>query len=248
MAQLFSTYGDDLKRQMRVAMPARVVKYDPATQLADVQPVIKETLPGLDALDLPLIQKVPVQFPRTHTAFITLPIQTGDMVLLVFLDRSMDKWLHSKSSEQVNPLDPRRHDINDCVAFPCGYPLGSAIPAGAAVNAEDILIGRLEGETVKAIVRVKEDGSINLETTSVIRLGSGASAKASVTHPELSLFLLDFLTACEDLCSTLMAAVAPSGADAFDAPTIAKILISKLDFVNFEANRNTFAQPKVKLD
>ena len=41
---------------------------------------------------LPVIQSVPVLFPRTKLSFIHFPIEVGDYVLLIFLERSIDKF------------------------------------------------------------------------------------------------------------------------------------------------------------
>ena len=105
--------------ELRVSLPGTIDAFDPKTQLASVRPDLKDL--RYDEEDnevveaLPVIVDVPVQFPRAGGFSLTVPVKKGDPCLLVFSDRSLDKWLDSGG--QVDPVDVRRHHLSDAVAI-----------------------------------------------------------------------------------------------------------------------------------
>lgn len=107
-------------RDVNVAMPGRVESYDRATQSATIQPLIQRGFideEGVRAVrDVPPINRVPVAFPGGGAYSITWDLAKGDTVLLVFSQRSLDKW--KSSGDKVDPLDDRTHDVSDAVAIP----------------------------------------------------------------------------------------------------------------------------------
>lgn len=108
--------------ELRVCLPGRIEKYDPDTMLAEVQPLLKRRFYGRpQASQLPIIARVPVVHPRTQRALIRLPIKRGDIVTLVFADRSLENWL-AGAGEEREPLDTRAHNLSDAYAIPGGYP------------------------------------------------------------------------------------------------------------------------------
>lgn len=120
------------KETLFSALPASVVSYDPATQRAEVKPQLKFTLrdefAGKEAIeDLPIICDVPIMFPRFGDFAMTMPVTAGDTVLLVFCDRSIDKW--KTNGGNVDPIDLRAHDISDAVAIPGLYPKPEMLPS-----------------------------------------------------------------------------------------------------------------------
>lgn len=115
---LLNRFRDSLMAELRVSMPARVVAYDEAKQLVDVQPLLKETrrdAAGKELVeDLPLLLSCPVVSPYR----IRGPIEKGDIVWVLFADRSIDQWLARGGRDAVDPVDPRRHHLSDAVAIP----------------------------------------------------------------------------------------------------------------------------------
>lgn len=105
---------------VHVAMPARVTRYDSATQRVDAQPLVKqgyvsesgERVPER----LPVVPGVPVAFPGSGKSRITWPVAVGDTVLLVFASCSLERWL--AHGGEVDPVDDRRSALSDAVAFP----------------------------------------------------------------------------------------------------------------------------------
>lgn len=98
---------------------AVVQKYDAANQFVDVQPQLKETYEDAtgepSVASLPVITNVPVYFPGGGDFMMTMPLQQGDEVLLVFSDRSMDLW--KENGGEVDPVALQRHALTDAVAF-----------------------------------------------------------------------------------------------------------------------------------
>lgn len=114
---------------VRTATVGRVNKYDPATQRAEVQPLVKELETGdtgdLEASSLPPIHNVPVVFPGAGAFRLTFPIAAGDTVLLIISDRSLDKW--KGQGGEVDPVDPRNHNLSDAIAIPGLRPFSAAL-------------------------------------------------------------------------------------------------------------------------
>lgn len=113
---------NQLISQIRVCLPGKILKYDPDTHLASVQPLIKRKFYKRQNSEfLPVINRVPVIHPRTSSAIIRLPVKAGDLVTLVFADRSLENWV-AGDGEAKDPLDTRMHHLNDAYAILGGYP------------------------------------------------------------------------------------------------------------------------------
>ena len=102
---------------VHTAMPAVVVKYDPKTRRADVQPSLKRKMPGDEYMDFPIIPEVPVMFFGTKKFTIHVPPERDDEVLLVFSERGTDAW-KAGGGDGIEEADPRRFDLQDCFALP----------------------------------------------------------------------------------------------------------------------------------
>lgn len=103
-------------------MPGSIESYDPDTHFANVRPLLKRRFfARRNPVDLPIINRVPVIHPRTASAMIRLPVSVGDIVTLIFADRSLENWLGG-NGESKEPLDTRQHHLNDAYAILGGYP------------------------------------------------------------------------------------------------------------------------------
>jgi len=130
---------------LHVALPGRVESYDLENQAVDVKPLLKRTFLTAEGEDisesLPVIPSVPVLFQRAGGFFLSLPIQKGDFVFLIFNERSIDKWI-TGSGEETDPVDTRMHSLSDAVAFPCFYPFSESI---SDAHADNLVIGKDSG-------------------------------------------------------------------------------------------------------
>lgn len=167
LAEVIRRALDARLADVRVALPARVEKYDAAKQVVDVLPLLQERAVGEDGAELveslPVVPNVPVVFPGAGGFRVTFPVQPGDTVLLVFSDRSLDVW-QAKGGE-VDPVDLRRHHLADAVAIPglrdLAHPLASA-------PTDRLSLGKDGGRTVEI---TNSDVILDGGTKSVARAG-----------------------------------------------------------------------------
>lgn len=111
--------------QLRVALPGKILAYNPRTHKAKVQPLIQYRQEGGETRTLAPISGVPVIHPRSSAGGVYLPLATGDMVTLLMSDRNLDSW-KAGSGQKTLPKTFRAHDLADCWAIPGGYPDGKA--------------------------------------------------------------------------------------------------------------------------
>lgn len=118
--ELFRRNNDKLSRDIRVAIPASVVSFDAEKQTITAQPLIREKLINRQNgqtgfVTLPQLVDVPVCFARGGSCVLTMPVQPGDEVLIVFSDTNIDSWFASGGIQNWN--DRRRHDLSDAIAI-----------------------------------------------------------------------------------------------------------------------------------
>ncbi len=144
---------------VHVALPGKIQSYDPATQTATVELQLKRALPKGDGTyateDLPVLENVPIQFPRTKLFAFTLPIAEGDFGLVVFSEMSLDQW-RSKAGN-TSPGDVGRHTLTGGVFQPGLMPNDEAIDDDIG---SDLMIGEIGGVQV----RVKPGGVCHVVT------------------------------------------------------------------------------------
>jgi hypothetical protein len=173
-----------LKTTLRVALPGRVESYDPESQKADIQPLIKDSFLDTDGNSvtesLPVVPDVPIVFPRAGGFYLTVPVAVGDHVLLVANDRSIDKFA-TGDGEETDPIDLRAHDLSDVVAFPGFYPFTKSI---ADADAENMQLGKEGGATIT----FKENGDISIVQGSggSVNLGADAASQAVARVTDLT--------------------------------------------------------------
>lgn len=124
LAESLDVFVDDRMRGLRVSMPGRVESYDKDTQKANVQPIIQQGYIKEDGTRgskaLAMVLDVPIQFQGSGAFGMTFPVSKGDIVLLVFSDFSLDKWLALGAPENgtTDSGDDRAHALSDAFAIP----------------------------------------------------------------------------------------------------------------------------------
>lgn len=159
LAELLQAAMTFRQERLHTSLPGRIETYDPATQTADVQPLIQRTLVAsdgteLDPESLPILHDVPVAFPRGGGFYLTWPLQAGDLVHLIFVERSTDQY-RASGGEETRPLDFRMHSLADAVAYPGFYPSGLAL---SDAHPENAVLGAESG----AQIHVRPDGEVHL--------------------------------------------------------------------------------------
>lgn len=139
--------------ELHTCLPAKIESYDSSNGTAEVQPLLKRKFKDGEVVDLPICNQVPVAFPRTVTSYIHLPIKKGDVGLLLFSERSIDRYKNFGGSQ--DPQDPRKHNLSDGFFIPGGYPI--TLPP-ISVEADAIHLKNVSSEIV-----MREDGEILLK-------------------------------------------------------------------------------------
>lgn len=99
---------DDTLKQVRIALPCKVLSFDAKKQRVVVQPSILAVIRddesqekminrlgekiGVRHIEMPVIENVPVSYLRAGNYSITIPIQAGDTGTLLFSSRSFERW------------------------------------------------------------------------------------------------------------------------------------------------------------
>ncbi len=154
LSDTIRTIIDQVMVQVNVCLPAKVVKYYPSTQYADVQVQLKRKYENGDLVPIPVIPNVPIKHPRSSggQAYVHMPIQKGDDVVLVFSQRSLDNW--KTQGGMQDPADRRKFHLSDAFAL-IG---GSAEPDAFQVN--DPTAIEIQNQSGK--LQLKTDGTVNL--------------------------------------------------------------------------------------
>lgn len=145
----------DTVRQLRTAMPGRVVSFDPNKQTAVVQPMIRLVKADGTGVDLPPLGDVLVQFPESGGFAFTFPVEQGDEGIVVVADRCIDGWW--QSGQPSDPMDFRLHDPSDGMFIPGINSLPNVIP-GFDMNA--IVMRKFDGS---AYFKIDKGGNIEAD-------------------------------------------------------------------------------------
>lgn len=169
---------DTALKELHTCLPGIVVEndsggtsFDPITQTATIQPSIKKTYVDddgndVDIINLPVITDVPIRFPKSNKFSISFPLETGDEVLLIFAEQSLDTW-HEYGGIQ-KPDDLRRHAMEDAFAIPMGYSQQNLIPNFPTENLE-IKLNDGSGS-----ISIAPDGTVSIVGTEII-LNNGSN-------------------------------------------------------------------------
>ena len=195
---------------LRVALPGKIHSYDATTQKASVKPLVQRltaTQDGKGLLEpIPIINDVPVIFPRSGAFFMSFPLAVDDCVLLIFNDASIDNYMIGKiKGEDVNPDDFRTHSLSDAVCLPGFYPFLSALKQA---DTTDMTLG-------------KDDGGIQIHLTPGgtvdVKFGGGTAGKSAAVAENLQTFYNSFKALYD--AHVHPTGVGPSGPPAAPAPT-----------------------------
>lgn len=203
-ATLADVMSKAIKRSIsniHTVLPGMIEKYDHKTQKAQVKPLIKKKYRDGVVESLPVIVDVPVVWPRSSNASMTFPVNKGDYVLLLFAERSIERFLASGGEQE--PGDMRKYDLTDAIAIPGLYPFSEA---SRSDNNEDVLLiyndtsvritkaGNLEAKVSKDMVinveknsevKIKGNSKVEIEGNSEVNIKGESTlsidSKASVT-------------------------------------------------------------------
>lgn len=149
---------DGRQSTMWTAMPCAVTKVNLASMTISAQPLIQGTITDENNVttyvNLPILEDVPLVFPSAGGFLLTLPIQIGDEVLVVFGSRCIDSWWQSGGIGQ--PIETRMHDLSDGFAIPGPR---SQPNVAASISSTGAQLRNLAGTTY---LEISADGKIKL--------------------------------------------------------------------------------------
>jgi len=178
-AVLFQLYD------VHTALPGQIISYDHTTQKATIQPCLKKSYLDGTTQEMPILNNVPVIFPRAGGASLTFPVLPGDTCLLLFVERSTDLW--KSVGGVVAPSDPRKFDLSDAVAIMGLMPFTEN---SLSENNEDVLL------TYKSSnIRIKASGEIQIETASTVAIGNASAEVLSIVSSILGILTTSVTTA-----------------------------------------------------
>lgn len=142
------------RRDMHGKLPGQIVDFDPVTQEATVKIMYKPTVNG-EAVEPPLLTKVPVAQPRGGGFSMTAPIKPGDAVDLSF--DSQDVQDYYRTGEQSAGATKRMNSLSNATATPGRPPATKALPN---MDPDNMHVGTEDG---KSGMRTSPDGKLALE-------------------------------------------------------------------------------------
>lgn len=166
--------------QLHTAQPGVVLKYDSATQLADVQPALMRKYPDGRLVKLPPIANCPVWHPSTDTTSIHIPLKPGSSCMIVWAERSIDNW--TSNGGVVDPQDTRMHHLSDAMVYPGGQSKGKLTvtdPDAIEIKNSTTLV-QVKSDSVilkagSAEIDLKPSGEVAIKG-STVNLGADAGA------------------------------------------------------------------------
>jgi hypothetical protein len=116
LSQVIKNHIKAFMSGVHTMMPGEVVAYY-SDGTADIQPLFQRQY---DTSQNPLvykpIPKVPIIYMGPNNGWLRFPLSVGDPVMLVFAERSIDKWFDQGG--QAVPQDKRMFDLSDAVCIP----------------------------------------------------------------------------------------------------------------------------------
>jgi len=138
---------DAISASLWCALPCIVSSWDADLNTVQATPTVQlskfDEKGAVVQVELPVLQDVPVVFPRGGSCAMTFPLQAGDEVLVVFADRCIDAWWQSGGIQRAATF--RTHDLSDGFAIP--GPMSKPRRLGA-ISTEALQIRSDDGDTV----------------------------------------------------------------------------------------------------
>ncbi|ELZ1063216.1 MULTISPECIES: Gp138 family membrane-puncturing spike protein [Enterobacteriaceae] len=172
---------DNAKAAVTNALPGVIRSFDPETVTCDVDIAItaRMTKAGTMVEDFqyesvrhPILEDLPVVFPRGGGVTLTFPVKEGDECLIVFSSRSIDFWWQNGGVQER--ADGRVLDLSDAFVIPGPQSQARKI-SGISTSA-----AQLRTDDGSAFVEVAAGGAITI-TSPQITLNGPVQVNGSIT-------------------------------------------------------------------
>ena len=153
---------DQFAGDLHTCLPARIISLSYDLQKATVQPMVKARYtdgdgdPSNGVKEMASIPSVPLIFMGSKHATMTFPVEVGDMVWVMFSERSLDAFKYSDGKSPIDPRDLRMHDYSDAVAL-CGL---FTYPTALGIHQTDTVIRMNAGQSNETKISLKPNGDI----------------------------------------------------------------------------------------
>ncbi|GJJ99445.1 Gp138 family membrane-puncturing spike protein [Enterobacter cloacae complex sp. 2024EL-00215] len=172
---------DNAKAAVTNALPGVIRSFDPKTVTCDVDIAITARMTKAGTMDedfqyesvrYPILNDLPVVFPRGGGVTLTFPIKEGDECLIVFSSRSIDFWWQNGGVQER--ADGRVLDLSDAFVIPGPQSQAQKI-SGISTSA-----AQLRTDDGTAFVEVAAGGAITI-TSSQITINGPVQVNGSIT-------------------------------------------------------------------
>lgn len=220
---------NDRLLDVHTSLPAKVISYDPAKQRISAKVTLKRKYDDGTISDLPMIEDIPVYFPKGKSFSLTHPVAEGDYCQLIFNERSIE--IFKRDGGTVDPRDARKFHLSDCYAI-IGVQPETTVIAGAAADKFRILNGT-------CIFELQEGGICDIKNSSgeikisangeVLLTNSGGTIKLTSDGKFVINGANNLLTIIDGIITELLAAqvLTALGPQPFLPPTIGNLTTLK---------------------
>lgn len=161
---------------VHTAMPGIVIStsnYE-SEGLVDIQLAVNRVFTDNVEYEIKPLYDVPVVLLHGGGGIITVPVKTGDTVMVMFSERSIAEWLGSDGSAPTTPLDKRRFSLSDAIAIPGLFTTKN----GLTPNPDDV---QIRFGTTSISLR-NNNGNIDINTESNVNITAGGNAEVTATN------------------------------------------------------------------
>lgn len=180
LEEVISQAIDEAQVAMNTCLPCIVDSYDPSTQEVSVKIGLMRKYDDGTVVERPVIPNVRVKFPKGKNFSFSHPIAKGDDGMLIFVQRSLERWRVS-SGGVVDPKDSRKFHLSDCFYIPM------ASRDSDLISGVDAAKTRLVND--KSILELDESGTILIknDTASVeVNTSGDIKIKNEVAEADLN--------------------------------------------------------------
>ncbi len=181
---------DDRLRRVNTCIPGKIQTYDAAKREAEIVPQVDDVYAGGETLRLPVLTGVPLVQISTGSAGLVLPVAPGDFVLVLFAQRSIDRWLSTGNRETSG--DERTHAMSDAIAIAGLQPFNQSHSDGDGVvvfndqikmrmDGNKVAIGTVTVELLDEITKALDDivtGLATIPYTATITTAASTAIKS----------------------------------------------------------------------
>lgn len=149
---------DNKISELHTCLPARIEKYDPQKLRAEITLLNKAELEGGEVIIPPIIE-VPVRVLKAGPFLIRPPYEKGDVVLVIFSERALDKLLITGEPESVQLT--RKHALDDALVL--GGLRAEQADKAPEEYSKDLIAGMTDGEEWFSYLTFTQEGPVILE-------------------------------------------------------------------------------------